>query len=198
MRRIFLIVAGAVLLAGCTPKYTSPNPPRAVAGNPDAAVVVVEFGDFQCPACALAYQDVKRLKEKFGDKVAWKFYHLPLTNIHPYAFNAALAAECAHDQGKFWEMHDTLFENQKNLSRSDLRSYAEDLDLDMTNYDACFKSRAKSDNVKADIAESTKRNVASTPTFFVNDKEITNWAELEGVIDALLAPAVPTAQPVSE
>lgn len=193
MHRISLLLLGLVLLVGCTPKYVSPNPPRAVYGDPNATVVVEEYGDFQCPACGVAYQEVKELKQEFGDKVAWKYYHFPLTNIHPYAFNASLAAECANDQGKFWEYHDRLFENQDKLSRGDLHTHAETLGLNVENFDACFKSRAKTSLVKEDFATGESRGVRATPTFFLNGQVVDDWTTLKTTINGLLSPAVPAA-----
>lgn len=191
MSRWIAIFALAVLVSACTPAYQNPNLPRPVKGGENAVVVVDEFGDFQCPACGQAYPVVKALQEQYGDRVLWKYYHFPLIQIHPYAFNASMAAECALDQGKFWEMHDLLFENQTKLARSDLYGYADQLGLNAELFDACFKSRAKSDQIRSDMAEAERRGVNATPSFYVNGQLIQNWSALGSAIEALLTPAVP-------
>ncbi len=198
MKRLLLVVAvgtAALLMAGCAPKYVNPNTPRPSRGGQNASIVVEEFGDFQCPACGAAYKQLKDFPAKYGDKVLWKFLHYPLTSIHPYAFNAAMAAECANDQGKFWEYHNMLYENQNNLSRSDLYTYADKIGLDKTSFDACFRSRAKASVVDADVAEGDKRGVTATPSFFVNGKLVDDWTTLGSYIDSMLTPAIPKAKP---
>ena len=193
MRNIAIAVGIALFVSACTPEYSDPKPPRATHGNPQATVVVEEFADFQCPACGAAYGLVKELTEKFGDTVYWKFYHYPLTSIHPYAFNAALAAECANDQGKFWEYHDKLFENQQKLTSGDLYDYAGQLGLNVDSFKACVKSRAKSPTVRADMDLGDQRGVNSTPSFYVNGVLIEDWSALETRINAALTPGVPVA-----
>lgn len=193
MKLFFLAGIAALVLTGCTPEYTDPNLPRATKGGASAVVVIEEYGDFQCPACGQAWGVVKSLQEEFGDSVQWKYNHFPLSSIHPYAFNAAMASECAHDQGKFWEYHDILFQNQHALERSKLFDYASELGLDRPLFDACLKSRSKSKLVQNDFAIGESRGVNSTPTFFVNGTLISNWSELRTIIESALRPAVPGA-----
>src|SRR6185436_7834088 len=131
LKRVITILAFALLVTACAPKYDDPHTPRATKGSPQAQVKVEEFGDFECPACGGAHPLIKGLQEKYGDRVLWTFYEYPLVSIHPYAFNAALAAECANDQGKFWEYHDKLYENQEKLHNGDLYNYAQELGLDV-------------------------------------------------------------------
>jgi protein-disulfide isomerase len=191
MKRIVNIALLGFLLTACTPAYTDPKTPRATKGSPQAQVVIEEYADYQCPACGKAYPFLKSLQEKYGERVLWKYINFPLTSIHPYAFNAALAAECANDQGKFWEYHDKLYENQANLGKSSLYKYAGDLGLNVENFKACVQSRAKSSFIQQDIALGDKKQVNQTPTIFINDEMLTNWGELEKKLDVFF-PATST------
>ena len=198
MRKVSLILGLLFVLTACTPSYINPNLSRPFKGGENSSVVVKEYGDFQCPACGQAAPVVKELMEKYGEQVRWEFIHFPLTSIHAYAFNAAMASECAHDQGKFWEMHDIMFERQDSLTRSDIREYAEEIGLDIEVYDACFKSRAKSDLVRDDLADGKRLGVNSTPTFIVNNQRVQDWTQLDSILTSLLTPAVPKAEAGSE
>ncbi len=152
------------------PKVTYPDitSPRPVDGNPSAKVVVQEYSDFQCPACGAAYQMVKDLVAQYHDSIRFEYKQFPLSQIHVNAYNAALASECANDQGKFWPYHDKLFENQSKIGSSDLKQYATDLGLDTAKFNACLDTRAKKKVVDADIQAGNALNVPGTPTFFVN------------------------------
>lgn len=184
-----LLVFGGLLvvLTACVPEYDDPNPPRAIKGGTVAKVVVEEFGDFQCPACGQAYPVLKALAEQYGNRVQWKYYHFPLISIHPFAFNAALAAECANDQGKFWEYHDTLFENQQKLGKGDLNTYAGEVGLDTELFKACLNSRAKTETVRGDLAFGDSRGVQSTPTIFLDGERLHNYSSLESRLQTLFA-----------
>src|SRR5262245_18532899 len=107
-----------------------------VLGPEHARVIVVEYGDFECPNCKLAAPSVKLLLERFAGRVRFAFRHCPLEEVHPHALLAAEAAECAGAQGKFWEMHQLLFDNQGHLKPKNLHGYAERLQLDMARYTA--------------------------------------------------------------
>src|SRR6516165_7176279 len=107
-----------------------------VIGAPHAVATVVEYGDFECPNCKQAAPAVKLLLERFAGRVRFVFRHFPLEEVHPHALAAAEAAEAAGGQGKFWEMHDLLFENQSHLKAQHLRAYAERLGLDRARYTA--------------------------------------------------------------
>src|SRR5438876_2538568 len=104
-------------------------------GASHAPVTVVEYGDFECPNCKQAAPAVKMLLHHFAGKLGFVFRHFPLEGVHPHALQAALAAETAGGQGKFWPMHDLLFENQSHLKAHQLRGYARRLELDMVRYD---------------------------------------------------------------
>jgi predicted DsbA family dithiol-disulfide isomerase len=138
-------------------------------GPADAAVTIVEFSDFQCPACAQATPTVKRLLEQFPGKVRLVFRDFPLA-MHPEAPKAAEAAGCAAEQGKFWEMHDRLFANQSALKPPDLKKHAAELGLDAPKFDACLDSGKQAAAQKVDLEEGRKLGVGGTPTFFVNGR----------------------------
>src|SRR3954468_6255495 len=110
-------------------------------GNAHAGIVVVEYGDFECPNCKQAAPAVKLLLKRFTGRVDYVFRHFPLEEVHPHALQCALAAEAAAAQGKFWPMHDLLFENQDHLKLKQLRGYAERLELDMARFDADMASQ---------------------------------------------------------
>jgi protein-disulfide isomerase len=138
-------------------------------GSPDAEVVLLAFSDFQCPFCVrFARETLPQLKKRYVDsgKVQLAFRHLPLTDIHPYAFRAAEAAECGNRQGRFWQMHDALFANADRLAEGDLASHAEASGLDRRSFDACLRGEAGG-RVKSDIALGRTLGVSSTPVFFV-------------------------------
>lgn len=190
LKKIFLLLFlfSALLVSGCTkPEYNEPAGPRPIAGNPNAKVLVEEFGDFQCPACGAAYPLAKQVKIEYGNDIAFVFKHFPLRQIHVNAQKAAEASECANDQGKFWEMHDKLFENQSQLDRQSISRYAESIGLDMKKFNACLDSGAKAGIVQKEYQEGISRGVKGTPTFFVNKKVVPNWTQLNSAIQAALA-----------
>ncbi|MEK7570340.1 MAG: DsbA family protein [Patescibacteria group bacterium] len=185
---IIVVGAGITFAATRGPKvtYDNVNSPRPVDGNASSKVVLQEFSDFQCPACGSAFPFVKQLMTTYKDKLRFEYKHFPLTKIHAHAYNAALASECANDQGKFWEMHDKLFSNQTALSSGNLKQYAQDLGLDTTKFNACYDTRAEKSVVDADVKEGTSKNVQGTPTFFLNGTQVqfSSYAELESAVRA--------------
>lgn len=142
-------------------------------GPEDAAVTVVEFSDFQCPACKRLGPEISRLKEAYSDRVRFAFRQYPLTNIHPQAFKAAEAALCAGDQNRFWDMHDSLFARQRELGIDQLKERARELELDGEAFDACLDSGIHSDQVRADMKTGRQAGVTGTPTIFVNGRPVT-------------------------
>lgn len=141
--------------------------------------VLVEFSDFQCPACGAYYPLVKQLKADMGDKLTVVYKHFPLKNIHKNAEIAAMASEAALLQGKFIEMHDFLFEKQGEWSGSDtaqdvFTSYAQSLGLDMNRFRSDLESDAVAEKIDADYSEGVSLRVNGTPTFFINGKKIAN------------------------
>lgn len=161
-----------------------------VLGDRDAKVVVVEFSDFQCPACGVAVSIVKEVAEEYGDKILLVFRHFPIISTHPYALKAAEAAEAAAEQGKFWEYHDKLFENQENLKDGDLKQYAEELGLDMKKFEDALKTGKFKDKVRGDLDAGEKFGVNATPTFFINGevhRGVISLEDFKKIIDKGLA-----------
>jgi protein-disulfide isomerase len=155
------------------------KPPRsaiASAGHPwtggeNATVTVVEFSDFQCPYCRAAEPTVKAIRDKYGDKVKFVYMDFPL-GMHQHAMDAANAAQCAGDQGKFWQYHDALFADQSKLDQADLKATAAKLGLDTKKFDACLDSQSKVPEIRQEQAAGSAAGVSATPTFFVNGREI--------------------------
>ncbi len=159
---------------------------RPILGFTDAEISIIEYSDFGCPASKLAATEIKKIVRKYENKVKFEFRNFPLINIHPKSFQAALAAECANDQGKFWGYHDLLFLNQSNFSRSNLLVHAENLGLDMEIYKICFDEKIKADVVSGHLKEAREFKLNSTPTIFVNGKKLKNWSLLEQEIEDIL------------
>src|SRR5690242_12931203 len=136
-------------------------------GPADAAVSVVEYGDFECPNCRQAAPAVKLLLRHFAGRVRFVYRHFPLEEVHPHALQAAEAAECAGEQGKFWQMHDLLFENQANLELPQLRSYAAKLALDPACYASAMDDHRHLPRIRADLQSGRDSGSRHTPTFFV-------------------------------
>ena len=139
-----------------------------ILGTSHAPVTLVEYGDFQCPNCKQAAPAVKLLLQRFQGQVRFVYRHFPLEGVHPYALQAALAAETAAAQGKFWPMHDLLFENQAHLELPALRRYAERLELDMARYDAEMADQRYLQRVREHMESGARSGVRGTPGFFVN------------------------------
>ena len=136
-------------------------------GPANAPVTVVEFSDFQCPFCGREFPVIERLMKEYDGKVKLVFRHFPL-DFHPFAEKAAEAAACAADQGKFWELHNKMFENQQKLAVDDLKGYAKSLGVDAQKFDKCLDSGEKKALVEADQKAGTAAGVNGTPAFFVN------------------------------
>jgi protein-disulfide isomerase len=168
-----------------------------VAGKTDSKVNLTEYGDFQCPACKQYYPIFKELKQTYGDRVAFQFRHFPLVQIHPNAFIASRAAEAAGRQGKFYEMHDQLYESQDQWSRltteqatATFESYAQQLALNIDQYKTDFNSASVASAINADMKAGQGIQANSTPTFALNGKKIENprsLDEFKKVLDDALA-----------
>ena len=139
-----------------------------VVGDERAPVTLVEYGDFECPNCKQAAPAVKMILGHFAGRVRFVWRHFPLEEVHPHALHAALAAEAAGVQGRFWPMHDLLFENQAHLEDARLERYAGDLRLDVARFRSDMKDAAGLQRVRQHIADARKSGVRSTPTFFVD------------------------------
>lgn len=168
-----------------------------VIGKNTKKVVLVEYGDFQCPACGQYHPLVKQLISKYQNDIEFQFRNYPLQQIHPNARVAARAAEAAAKQGKYWEMHNLLYEQQDNWKSSTsantvFEGYASQIGLDTAKYKTDFASDAVNATINADFAEGTKLGVNSTPTFFLQGKKITNPQTADGfykLIDAAIKTA---------
>ncbi len=148
-------------------KLTSRDSP--LLGSPMAPVTIYEFSDFQCPHCKMASPYLKKIVEESNGKVKLVFKHYPLPG-HPKAREASKASIAAHKQGKFWEMHDLLFEKQDELQAANLDDYAEKLGLDMKRFKADMRSKEADKKIEADLAEGNAAGVDSTPSIYVNDR----------------------------
>ncbi|HVT70514.1 MAG TPA: Na+/H+ antiporter NhaA, partial [Trebonia sp.] len=135
----------------------------------DALVTLVEYGDFECPFCREAHGTLKQLL-MMGDEIGYAYRHFPLTQIHPHAQQAAAAAEAAGEQGRFWEMHDLLFEHQDALRKADLLRYADDLGLDVERFTDDLRRHVGRARVDSDVDSADLSGVSGTPTFFVNGR----------------------------
>lgn len=151
-----------------------------VFGSRLAPVELVEYGDYECSYCKKAFYIIKEAQQELGDDLKFVFRNFPLTDLHPHALHAAIAAEAAALQGKFWQMHDTLFENQSYLEDSDLVDYAGKLKLDIPQFEEDFEKDNVSMKINDDYDSGLKSNVQGTPSFFVNGKKFQgNWMGLE-------------------
>jgi protein-disulfide isomerase len=139
-------------------------------GPAEAKVTVIEYSDFECPFCAMFHQQTYALlRETYGDRIKFVFKHLPLTSIHPNALPAALASECAREQGKFWEYHDVLFVSTDNLGQAALAEHAKTAGIaNLEQFNQCFQTAKYRDRVVADVESANQHFVNATPTFFVN------------------------------
>lgn len=158
-----------------------------VLGRPDAPVTLLEYGDYQCPYCGAAHPIVKALQRHLGDNLRFVFRHFPLATIHEYAEGAAEAAEAAGAQGKFWQMHDTLFENQPALDFDSLVGYAEDLGLELERFTTQLENRVYASRVREDFLSGVRSGVNGTPTFFINGRRHEGSFDFETMLEAIQA-----------
>ena len=156
-----------------------------IKGKKNAPVVLVEYGDFECPYCRQAYPIVKDVQEIEGNKLKFVFRNFPLSETHPHALHAAYAAEASAKQGKFWEMHDLLFENQEALEDHDLFSYAKKLNINLRQFDKDMKSEKTAKDVGNDFLSGVKSGVNGTPTFFINGIRFDEPCERDLLIEAI-------------
>lgn len=150
-----------------------------IQGNPNAPVTLIEYGDFECPYCGAAHKQINALQRAAGDMMRFVFRHCPLTQVHPHAEPAARAAEAAGLQGKFWEMHDLLFENQKALEQENLLAYAEQLGCDLQRFMADVASPETVKRVRDDFMTGIRSGVNGTPTFFINGERFQGSGDYE-------------------
>ena len=139
-----------------------------IRGPKTAPVTLVEYGDYECPFCGQVYHVLKDLRQRAGNLARFVFRNFPLTTIHPHAERAAEAAEAAGAQGKFWEMHDLLFENQQSLKDEDLLKYRVSAGLDNSRFVADMREGRYVNRVREDFLSGARSGVNGTPTFFIN------------------------------
>jgi protein-disulfide isomerase len=156
-----------------------------IQGPIDAPITLLEYGDYECPYCGAAYPVVKAVQERLGDRLCFAFRNFPLVNMHPHAEHAAEAAEAAGAQGKFWEMHDALFENQIALDDEDLAQYAADLELDASRLISEVVAGAYAARLQEDFRSGARGGVNGTPTFFINGARYDGEPEVNALLAAL-------------
>jgi protein-disulfide isomerase len=166
-----------------------------VLGPDDAPVTLVEYGDFQCPYCRSAHFYLKNVLAAMGDELRFVFRNMPLTQIHPMAQVAAEAAEAAGAQGKFWPMHDLIYENQDLLSPALLTRLGQRLGLDMQRFADDVQSHQFRAKVKDDFMSAVRSGAAGTPSFFINGEPYEGSFDDEALIDALRFAAQASAAP---
>lgn len=177
---------------------TAPVPARSeivvtdsdhIRGSKNAPVMLVVYSDFQCPYCGRHNSTMQNIIKKYGNKVAWVHRHFPLS-FHENALPAAMASECASEQGKFWEFADKLFANQQNLNDGQYGIFAADLGLDANKFSSCYTSNKYRDRVNTDMQNGQGNGVEGTPATFVNGSLVSGavpQSELEKMIDEKIA-----------
>src|SRR6267378_146388 len=154
-------------------------------GPADAVVTLVEYGDYECPYSGAAYPIIKEVQARMGRRLRFVFRNFPITTSHPHAEQAAESAEAAATQGKFWQMHDLLYENQRRLRDQDLRAYAEKLGLDVERFDNELAEHVHAERVHEDFLSGVRSGVNGTPTFYINGARHDGSYELEPLLSAL-------------
>jgi len=166
------------LLSNNVPSGQASNLPTLVTsddpsfGPRDAQVVIVEFSDFQCSFCQQVQPVIKEILKNYGDKVLFIYRDFPLLDDHPQALLAAMAAECAHEQGQFWEMHDKIFDNQNEIIDTNLKTYAVQIGLNSIQFNDCLGSGKYLEEIENDLLDGYNVGVQATPTFFINGVKV--------------------------
>jgi protein-disulfide isomerase len=154
-------------------------------GDPEAPCALLEYGDYQCPSCGLAYPLVKRVQKHFGKRLLFIFRNFPLTQMHPHAEAAAETAEFAAAHNKFWEMHDLLFENQSRLGDELYHELAQQLHLPAAKLRQALETKEFQPRVKADFSGGVRSGVNGTPTFFINGQRHDSSYDFNTLVDAI-------------
>ena len=156
-----------------------------IQGPTEAAVTLVEYGDYECPYCGAAYPIIKEVQSRMGERLRFVFRNFPIATSHPHAEQAAETAEAAAAQGRFWQMHDLLYENQRRLRDPDLRDYAERLALDVERFDKELADHVHAARVREDFMSGVRSGVNGTPTFYINGTRHDDSYEVETMVAAL-------------
>lgn len=177
MNKLFpILLLSLSVLAACEVETPGTAVPQKL-GQSNAPVLIEEFSDPQCPACAVISPQVEKIVRENPDVVRLEYYHFPLS-YHEYAFISTEAAECAGDQGKFFEYLGTLFANQSSLSEDYLYNVADSFSLDRTAFDSCLKNHEHKAKILADMEEGSRRKIPGTPAIFVNG-QLLKWSDSE-------------------
>jgi protein-disulfide isomerase len=162
-----------------------------IQGDRAAECILVEYGDYQCPHCRIAYPIVKKLQKHYGKRLSFVFRNFPLSQMHQWAQTSAEVAEFAGAHGKFWEMHDLLFENQQNLGNALFLELTESLDLSPTDLQTALAEQIYRARVRADFTGGVRSGVNGTPTFFVNGLRHDGTYDFESLSEAIEHVATP-------
>jgi protein-disulfide isomerase len=213
MTKPLLIIAIAIIIAGgaafymskqsaVTPAASSSSPAQSlgpgggrVRGPENAAVTLVEFGDYQCPSCGYYAPIVDEMLHRYPKDLKLVFHHYPLVGIHPFAMSAAKAAEAAGDQGRFWEMHDMLYANQQAWSTSSdaeslFLSFAAQIGLDNNRFMQSMRSPEVAQRVLEDVVRAREGKIDVTPTFFINGQRVTSRPDTPDKFSELIQAAL--------
>ena len=156
-----------------------------IQGPSDAAVTLLEYGDYECPYCGAAYPIIKQVQETMGERLRFVFRNFPITTAHPHAEQAAEAAEAAAAQGKFWPMHDLLYENQQRLETDDLVDYADRLALDVERFRRELDDHTHAARVREDFMSGVRSGVNGTPTFYIDGTRYEGSYEADALLGVL-------------
>ncbi len=157
-------------------------------GPEDADITIIEFGDFHCPFCKASFEPVRRLVNRYPDKIRLVYRHFPIVSLHPQARELAHASMCAHEQGKFWALHDRFFQFQDDLTTETLLDHARAVGLDMQKFQSCHSSRRWYDEIDQDLAAIVSRKGRGTPSWIVNGQLLQGYLSFESwvrVLDSL-------------
>ncbi|MBD1889848.1 DsbA family protein [Coleofasciculus sp. FACHB-SPT9] len=162
-----------------------PSERDRIQGSLDAPVVLVKYGDYQSPDCSETHRMIKVIQQQLGNRLGFVFRHFPQVSIHPQAQKAAEAAEAAAAQGKFWQMHDTLFQHQQSLDNGYLVEYANELGLDMPQFLQAMWRHVYADRVTEDVESGLRSGVTTTPTLFINGIRYSDAWNVESLLAAI-------------
>lgn len=158
-----------------------------IQGPNNAPVTLVEYSDFECPHCGWAYPIIKEVRKRLSDQLRFVYRHFPISTVHPHAKSAAEAAEAAGVQGKFWDMHNYLFEHQNALDDEHLRQYAIALGLNMERYDKDMAEHTYAQKVREDFLSGVRSGANGTPAFFINGIRYDGLWDVDNLYEALKA-----------
>lgn len=156
-----------------------------IRGLPDAPYTLAELGDFECPFCGAAHLAIEEVRQQMGEDLRFVFRHFPLVSLHPRAEIAAEAAEAAGAQGRFWEMHDRLFENQDALDDEDLLAHAAALELDLVRFARELDARVYAPRIQEDVESGISSGVEGTPSFYINGLKYGGRYDVDSLMHAL-------------